>query len=158
MECCRYVLSLADVLVLGPTGHERTATASYRLHPLIILNPEKPIPLQHAKKFASCFSPGVVTVSEEGEVSIDHKYMRNDSVSREVLRHKEFEGCVELKRIRDWFICAFIFRIQIPYMGLKSFSTQHSQRRVRRAVCSGTTVPRVHRSHATKNRHNQGGR
>ncbi len=28
-------------------------------------------------------------------------------MSREVLRHKEFEGCVELKRIRDWFICEF---------------------------------------------------
>jgi len=25
-------------------------------------------------------------------------------MSREVLRHNEFEGCVELKRIRDWFI------------------------------------------------------
>lgn len=29
-------------------------------------------------------------------------------MSREVLRHKEFEGCVELKRIRDWFLCAFL--------------------------------------------------
>ena len=35
------------------------ATASYRLHPLIILNPEKPIPPHLAKKFVSCFSPGV---------------------------------------------------------------------------------------------------
>ena len=29
-------------------------------------------------------------------------------MSREVLRHKEFDGCVELKRIRDWFICAYL--------------------------------------------------
>ena len=34
--------------------------------------------------------------------------MRKDSVSREVLRHEEFQDCVELKRIRDWFICAQI--------------------------------------------------
>lgn len=34
--------------------------------------------------------------------------MRKDSVSREVLRHEEFNGCVELKRIRDWFICEFV--------------------------------------------------
>ncbi|KAK7691395.1 hypothetical protein QCA50_004794 [Cerrena zonata] len=80
------------------------ATASYRLHPLIILNPEKPVPPHLAQKFAKCFSPGVVTVDEDGEVSIDEKNMRQDSVSREVLRHKEFEGCVQLKRIRDWFI------------------------------------------------------
>ena len=31
--------------------------------------------------------------------------MRNESMSREVFRHKEFEGCVELKRVRDFFIC-----------------------------------------------------
>jgi hypothetical protein len=30
---------------------------------------------------------------------------RNDTVSREVLRHKEFEGLVELGRVRDFFIC-----------------------------------------------------
>lgn len=28
-------------------------------------------------------------------------------MSREVLRHKEFEGCVDLRRIRDWFICTY---------------------------------------------------
>lgn len=36
--------------------------------------------------------------------------MRKDSVSREVLRHEEFNGCVELKRIRDWFICEFVVK------------------------------------------------
>lgn len=38
-------------------------------------------------------------------MSIDEHNLRKESMSREVLRHKEFEGCVELKRIRDWFIC-----------------------------------------------------
>ena len=42
------------------------------------------------------------------QVSIDERNMRKDSVSREVFRHPEFEGCVELRRIRDWFICAFL--------------------------------------------------
>ena len=38
-------------------------------------------------------------------VSVSEKNMRNESMSREVFRHKEFEGCVELKRVRDFFIC-----------------------------------------------------
>lgn len=79
------------------------ATASYRLHPLILLNPAKPVPPHLAKKFADCFSPGVVQV-RGGQISIDLHGMRKDSVSREVLRHEEFAGCVELKRVRDWFI------------------------------------------------------
>ncbi|KAH9941435.1 insert subdomain of RNA polymerase alpha subunit [Amylocystis lapponica] len=80
------------------------ATASYRLHPLILLNPEKPVPPNLATKFAKCFSPGVIQVDKNGKVMVDERNLRKDSVSREVLRHKEFEGCVELKRIRDWFI------------------------------------------------------
>lgn len=116
MESSRYVnhlfiflLHLCLEKIIQPK-----ATASYRLHPLIILNPENPVPLHLAKKFASCFSPGVVTVDEDGEVSIDEKNMRKDSVSREVLRHKEFEGCVQLKRIRDWFICTFLMQRLFP--------------------------------------------
>ena len=46
------------------------ATASYRLHPLIILNPKNPVPQHLAKKFAGCFSPGVVKVSKDGKVGI----------------------------------------------------------------------------------------
>ncbi|OCH88520.1 insert subdomain of RNA polymerase alpha subunit [Obba rivulosa] len=80
------------------------ATASYRLHPLIVLNPAKPVPPHLAHKFAKCFSPGVVRVDPSGKVSIDERHLRKESMSREVLRHPEFEGCVELKRIRDWFI------------------------------------------------------
>lgn len=109
-----------------PLTTSLSATASYRLHPLIIMNPEKPIPPHLAEKFANCFSPGVVKIGPNNEVenisvtflmtmlavnltlfqvSIDEKGMRNDSVSREVLRHEEFADSVELKRIRDWFIC-----------------------------------------------------
>ncbi|CCM06067.1 uncharacterized protein FIBRA_08314 [Fibroporia radiculosa] len=80
------------------------ATASYRLHPLIVLNPSKPVPPHLGEKFAACFSPGVVQIDRDGQISIHEHNMRKESMSREVLRHKEFEGCVELKRIRDWFI------------------------------------------------------
>ena len=82
------------------------ATASYRLHPLVVLNPSKPVPPEHAEKFARCFSPGVVKLGPHGTVSIEERSLRKETMSREVLRHKEFDGCVELKRVRDWFICA----------------------------------------------------
>ncbi|KAI0739508.1 insert subdomain of RNA polymerase alpha subunit [Daedaleopsis nitida] len=89
------------------------ATATYRTHPLILLNPSKPVPPHLAQKFASCFSPGVVKVGADNKVSIDEKHLRKETMSREVLRHKEFDGCVELKRIRDWFI--FSVESEGPY-------------------------------------------
>ncbi|KAK7062560.1 DNA-directed RNA polymerase core subunit rpc40 [Paramarasmius palmivorus] len=78
------------------------ATASYRLHPYIKIT--KPIPPHRAEEFKRCFSPGVVKVNSRKEVSIDLQGMRNDTVSREVLRDPEFKDSVELARIRDWFI------------------------------------------------------
>lgn len=82
------------------------ATASYRLLPYIQLNPQKPIPPQHAEKFQKCFSKGVIRIDPRTKaVSVDPEAVRDDTVSREVLRHPEFEGCVELKRIRDYFLC-----------------------------------------------------
>ncbi|KAI0061967.1 hypothetical protein BV25DRAFT_1826267 [Artomyces pyxidatus] len=81
------------------------ATASYRLLPKIILNPAKPVPPHLAEKFQKCFSPGVIRVHPTTkEVSVDPENVRKDSVSREVLRHPEFEGCVQLARVRDHFI------------------------------------------------------
>ncbi|KAI1784402.1 insert subdomain of RNA polymerase alpha subunit [Ganoderma leucocontextum] len=38
------------------------ATASYRPHPLVVLNPSKPVPRENAEKFARCFSLVVVRV------------------------------------------------------------------------------------------------
>ena len=84
------------------------ATASYRILPLIILNPLKPVPPEFATKFQNCFAPGVIQVDPRTKaVSVNEKNMRKDNVSREVLRHPEFEGCVELKRVRDFFLCQF---------------------------------------------------
>lgn len=74
--------------------------------PLVILNPNKPVPPELAKKFQKCFAPGVIKVDPRTKaVSVDEKNLRKDTVSREVLRHPEFEGCVELKRVRDFFLC-----------------------------------------------------
>lgn len=42
-----------------------------------------------------------------GYVEVDEKKVRNESMSREVLRHPEFEGSVKLGRVRDWFLCTF---------------------------------------------------
>ncbi|EIW82446.1 hypothetical protein CONPUDRAFT_136940 [Coniophora puteana RWD-64-598 SS2] len=81
------------------------ATASYRLLPLVVLNPEKPIPPSSAHKFQKCFSPGVIRVDPvTKEVSVDEKNLRNESMSREVYRHVEFEDCCQLARVRDHFI------------------------------------------------------
>nr|KAF9651434.1 hypothetical protein BDM02DRAFT_736089 [Thelephora ganbajun] len=81
------------------------ATATYRLLPLVVLNPEKPVPPQYAEKFRKCFSPGVIDIDPVTKaVSVNEKNLRNESMNREVFRHKEFEGCVELKRVRDFFI------------------------------------------------------
>ncbi|RIA86427.1 DNA-directed RNA polymerase [Glomus cerebriforme] len=87
------------------------ATASYRLMPEIILKEE--ITGDLADKFASCFAPGVVEVEKtnvDGESIKVAKVVnpRIDTVSREVLRHKEFEDKVQLTRIRDHFI----FRVE----------------------------------------------
>lgn len=76
------------------------STASYRLMPVIdILNP---ITGDDAKKFQKCFPSGVVEIDENDQAYI--KDLRKDTVSREVLRHKEFEGKVKLGRKRDHFI------------------------------------------------------
>ncbi|KAJ3411821.1 DNA-directed RNA polymerases I and III subunit RPAC1 [Chytridiales sp. JEL 0842] len=80
------------------------ATASYRLLPEITIL--SPITGPHATKFRDCFSKGVVEVftNSKGEKEARVVNPRKDTVSREVLRHKEFEGKVRLTRIRDHFI------------------------------------------------------
>ncbi|KAJ3103918.1 DNA-directed RNA polymerases I and III subunit RPAC1 [Phlyctochytrium planicorne] len=80
------------------------ATASYRLLPEIkILSP---ITGDAAVKFQQCFTPGVIDVikNKDGEKEAVVSQPRKDTVSREVLRHAEFENTVELSRIRDHFI------------------------------------------------------
>ncbi|KAL8776833.1 MAG: hypothetical protein Q9213_008113 [Squamulea squamosa] len=94
------------------------ATASYRLLPTISIT--KPILGVDAKKFARCFPKGVIGLEEvsseeanmkgsgyeghEGEKKAVVKNTFKDTVSRECLRHPEFDGKVRLGRVRDHFI------------------------------------------------------
>ena len=80
------------------------ATASYRLLPEIKLL--QPITGKDADKFKSCFPKGVVSVEKNKNGVKEAKIVnpRKDTVSREVLRHPEFQGKVALNRIRDHFI------------------------------------------------------
>ncbi|KAJ1946172.1 DNA-directed RNA polymerase core subunit rpc40, partial [Kickxella alabastrina] len=79
------------------------ATASYRLLPDIQILED--ITGEDAELFRDCFPPGVVEIVEEGGVKKANVVnARKDTVSREVLRHKQFEGKVRLTRVRDHFI------------------------------------------------------
>lgn len=76
------------------------ATASYRLMPVInIIEPIKGKEL--TQKFQKCFPPGVIGIKDDEAFVKDS---RKDTVSREVLRHPEFDGKVKLGRRRDHFI------------------------------------------------------
>lgn len=85
------------------------ATASYRLLPTIHLL--CPIPSAHHLKFQRCFPAGVIDISSGNIVVAD---ARRDTVSREVLRHPEFEGKVELGRVRDHFLFSIESAGQYP--------------------------------------------
>ncbi|GJJ68338.1 DNA-directed RNA polymerases I and III subunit RPAC1 [Entomortierella parvispora] len=79
------------------------ATATYRLLPEILINGE--ITGESAVKFQQCFPEGVVdVVVENGVKKAVVVNPRKDTVSREVLRHAEFENKVKLTRVRDHFI------------------------------------------------------
>lgn len=94
------------------------ATASYRLMPVI--NITRPILGADARKFQKCFPAGVIGIDKvsrqeaaasgsgyEGHEGEDKAVVRDamkDTVSRECLRHPEFEGKVKLGRKRDHFI------------------------------------------------------
>ncbi|KAL8958360.1 MAG: hypothetical protein Q9193_004569 [Seirophora villosa] len=94
------------------------ATASYRLLPSITIT--RPILGPDARKFARCFPRGVIGLEDvsaeeagregsgyEGHEGEKKAVVRNtfkDTVSRECLRHPEFEGKVKLGRVRDHFI------------------------------------------------------
>ncbi|KAI8060096.1 DNA-directed RNA polymerase [Gongronella butleri] len=79
------------------------ATASYRLLPSIEIL--EPIEGDDAIKFQNCFPEGVIKVVKQGGKSVAKVVNpRKDTVSRECLRHPEFEGKVRLSRFRDHFI------------------------------------------------------
>lgn len=96
------------------------ATAFYRLLPQIDIL--KPIFGADARKFQRCFPRGVIDLvpvtreeiesgekggfggAKEGDEKAVVRNAMKDTVSRECLRHEEFEGKVVLGRVRDHFI------------------------------------------------------
>ncbi|ODQ65204.1 RBP11-like subunits of RNA polymerase [Nadsonia fulvescens var. elongata DSM 6958] len=76
------------------------ATASYRILPVIEIL--QPITGDQAVRFQKCFPSGVIGINTTGEAFVQDA--RRDTVSREVLRHEEFDGMVKLGRRRDHFI------------------------------------------------------
>ncbi|CDK29286.1 unnamed protein product [Kuraishia capsulata CBS 1993] len=76
------------------------STASYRLLPQIDII--QPITGTDAQKFQKCFPSGVIGIDSKGQAFVADP--RKDTVSREVLRHDEFNGKVKLGRKRTHFI------------------------------------------------------
>lgn len=75
------------------------ATASYRLMPQIEILGH----IDNPKKFQECFTPGVIALRDsDGQPEVVDP--RRDTVSREVLRHPEFDGKVKLGRKQGHFI------------------------------------------------------
>ena len=114
------------------------ATATYRLLPTIDI--VKPIVGNDARKFARCFPKGVIgldDVTEDesqpgtelegmaGEKKAVVKNTYKDTVSRECLRHEEFQGKVKLGRVRDHFIFSVesTGQFESDYLFLESVKT-----------------------------------
>lgn len=97
-------ISLRAHCVLGiGSDHAKfspVATASYRLMPVIDII--APITGEDAIRFQKCFPSGVIGINSSGEAFVEDA--RKDTVSREVLRHQEFNNKVKLGRKRDHFI------------------------------------------------------
>lgn len=97
-------ISLRAHCILGIGGdHAKfspVATASYRLLPHITIT--EPIKGDAAKRLAKCFPTGVIGINKDDEAFVQDA--RRDTVSREVLRHEEFENKIKLGRVRDHFI------------------------------------------------------
>jgi len=103
----------ADHAKFSPVG-----TATYRLLPKIDI--VKPILGADARKFQKCFPKGVIEIERvtpqdvhsedpayhgrEGDEKAVVKDPMKDTVSRECLRHEEFNGKVKLGRVQDHFI------------------------------------------------------
>ncbi|KAI9176111.1 DNA-directed RNA polymerase core subunit rpc40 [Blastocladiella emersonii ATCC 22665] len=80
-------------------------TASYRILPEIHLL--RPIVGDEAIKFQKCFPEGVIALDTDPVTKQPVARVadaRRDTVSREALRHPEFQDAVSLSRVRDHFI------------------------------------------------------
>ncbi|KAG8221922.1 hypothetical protein J437_LFUL002481 [Ladona fulva] len=80
------------------------ATAYYRILPEITLTRE--VEGEAADRLQSCFTPGVIKVSEtkDGRKVAKVEDARYDMCSRNVFKHKDLIDAVKLDRVRDHFI------------------------------------------------------
>lgn len=95
---------------------------SYRLMPKITIT--EPILDKDAEKLVQCFPPGVIKLAKtpKGRVCAKVDNERLDTVSRECLRHPEFEKKVLLKRVSDHFICKLITILLVNLETVSFFS------------------------------------
>lgn len=90
------------------------ALCSYRLMPKIIIKQE--IIGEDAEFFRNCFPEDVIEISKNskgkfyflGQTVAKVANERLDTVSRECLRHPQFNNKVQLGRVSDHFICKII--------------------------------------------------
>lgn len=123
-------------------------TASYRLLPHIDIIDPTAIAPEHIGKFVQCFPQGVIGVRKDKATGREEVYVkdaRKDTVSREVLRHAEFEGKVKLGRVRDHFlfdvestgavepqallpsaVAVLLEKIRVVRKGVEQLESQHS--------------------------------
>jgi DNA-directed RNA polymerase I and III subunit RPAC1 len=83
------------------------STASYRLLPHIHFPDPTAFTSEERDKLVKCFPPGVLGVRKHKVTGVEEVFVksaRKDTVSREVLRYKEFDGKVVLGRVRDHFL------------------------------------------------------
>jgi DNA-directed RNA polymerase I and III subunit RPAC1 len=124
------------------------STASYRLLPHIDIPDPLAIKEEDIPKFVQCFPKGVIGVRKHKQTGREEVYVKNarkDTVSREVLRHPEFEGKVKLGRVRDHFlfdvestgaiepqvllpsaISVLLEKIRVVRKGVEQLESQHS--------------------------------
>ncbi|KZO97451.1 RBP11-like subunits of RNA polymerase, partial [Calocera viscosa TUFC12733] len=125
------------------------ATATYRL--MAHIDIVSPIPERLQQKFVKSFSPDVIgrRKREDGKgTELYVKDARRDTVSRNVFMHPEFEGVVELGRVRDHFLFTVESAGQIPPQALLPEAIAVLRRKIK--VVSDALEELIHASAAAE--------
>lgn len=87
------------------------ATVLYRILPDIRLTRE--VSGEQAQRLQQCFAPGVIELRSNGpspEQRVAYvKSARYDTCSRNVFRYDDLKDAVIMSRIKDHFICKYLF-------------------------------------------------
>ena len=60
-------------------------------------------------RFKNRFSEGVIKIDARTK-QVNVNEARRETMTREIYRHPEFDGCVQLARVRDHFLCETFLR------------------------------------------------